>query len=89
MNVKKIISIYVFLLFSIGCSSTTVKYQHCSKVVGEWECEVVARFNDIESCKHHQVLGQSFINYNELREKGQTLITFKPSDTDVQTNCIQ
>jgi len=73
----------------MGCSPAKVKYQHCSKVIEEWKCDVPAQFDDMESCKHYQILAQSYINFNELRDKGQTTITHKSSDPEVQTNCIE
>ena len=81
--------IFIFLLLLVGCNSPKIRYQFCTKISNHWDCSIEAEFNSMESCKHHKILSASYINFNELTDNGVTTIRYKPSDADIQTNCIQ
>lgn len=78
------------LIFITSCGPN-VKLQSCR----DGNCEVHALFEDVKSCESYAILWYSYINYNELLQKGSTFLANEfrfartTSDHDERTPCTR
>jgi hypothetical protein len=84
-----IIGLSCFFIF--GCSDLNVSFNHCFSLDGSTQkCSVIAKFKDLSTCENYNLIFQSRINYEELKNSGKTNIQFVSGSSvgSSQTYCI-